>query len=205
MRVFKKDSLGGEETYIFENKEIERVKACSGFTQIGTSETTNCYDEGCYSLNNSASDFREDLIAAFAEETGRNEKEFFQLFCDTQDDECREDHDYDDICDTFLQISSLDENDISLFVDSYIERNERHEESEVVFTGRGNDIIFLSDNADWEEITNDDEGVEIIADFDKKEHDGDHGTGDIYSSEKYLFYSSRISGDTAGYSVEYKD
>jgi len=63
MRIFKKEN----EITIFEDEEIETVKACDGFTQPGTSELTNCYAEGCYSFENSASEFSQDLYQAINE------------------------------------------------------------------------------------------------------------------------------------------
>ncbi|MCK5615030.1 hypothetical protein KAR91_74900 [Candidatus Pacearchaeota archaeon] len=197
MRVYKKECFSGaNEVYIFDDEEIELVKACSGFTQIGKSETTNCYDEGCYSLDNSDSKFYADLIDDF------NDK--FKTTVEMSDVI------YDYSCSEAALIKYLEDEtsgkgfDIEKFVSNYISDNENHEEREVVFTGRGNDIVFLSDNPEWEEITDDNNGKEIIKNFNIKEHDGDHGTGCIYSSPKFLFFASRVQGDTAGYSVEEK-
>ena len=177
MRVFKRET-NSSGIYIFNNDEIETVKACSGFTQPGTSEVTNCYDEGCYSFDNSVSCFKEDLLNDF----NKIFKTKFEYF-----DDLEEEYENQGV--------------LQSFINEYKTNNEVHEEREVIFTGEGSNIIFL-DNSDWEEITDDDEGKEIINNFMNKEHEGDHGTGAIYSSKKYTFFSSRIAGDCAGYQVE---
>ena len=185
MRVF----LNNNNITIFEEEEIETVRACAGFTQSGTSEITNCYDEGCYALDNSGSTFCDDLIIDFNEKF----KTDVRYDCYTSINELIEYIDFE---------CNLELNNITSFVINYIEKNECHEEREVIFTGQNGNISFIDE---LEEITNDIEGEQIIKEFKKKKHIENVSTGSIYDSENYVFFESRMAGDCAGFSVEKKD
>lgn len=176
MRVFKNEN---NEITAYDESEIHLIESC-GRSQFGTSELTSCYSQGCYSIDNSDSDFASDLAEAVAEKFDmelEGAEEQIRLYKDREDD-------------------FTDEQ--TQFVENWIDNNTAHEVRTAVWTGRQGDVLFIDD---LEEITDDDEGRDIINDFQTAMFEQGKG-GNTYTGKKYIFFESRWEGETAGYSVE---
>ncbi len=186
MRVFIKNKNDSIE--IFQDEEIIFGRICDGYTQPMTSELSNCFDSGCYSLDNSESGFLEELIEAI------QEKFSIKISLEHYIDNAQE------LVSLIREKNSkIEEKNLSNFIEKWIQENEQHTEEEFFYTGEGNSIELIDNN--YQEITGDKEGIEIIKDFKRSTHETTK-TGDLLTGWYYKFYSSRYAGEQAGYSVE---
>ncbi len=194
MRVFKT----GNNIMLYKKDEIHLSRACARHTQAETSEVTSCNSENCYSLNNAECDFIDNMFTAVAEKFDEIKNENFDEIKDETYNSFNEEERF---CEIIKELNNkIDLFELETFVAEYIAENEEHSDNEYVYTGNNADIYFLESHN--EEITDDPEGYEIIANFKKAGHQGTEKGFTLYAGEKYNFAQSHFGGDCAGYIVE---
>lgn len=175
---------GMEDNLIVKENWFETINLCEAYDKYG--QKIGCYQAGCYSLENSASDALKDLKQSIFENFGIEDISIVECNSNFEvepDDEIEEDKRVE----------------IDKFIENWRENNEYHTEISDTYTfwnGRNHQTITLSNEygePDYERIDEKEE-EKILSDYENCSYECEGHGFRHYTGEKYNFAHSAWQG-----------